>query len=128
MPRPISIALSLKPNTVVEYEWSTLSKFHSGVFYVPKPSDQVISASFMLTDKVLYMFRFTAAHSPETKGRVVGLISHPMLDSALQRLGWYLVFVVPPGNTISCPESSADGLERFWNKVKLLSVEFNPQR
>jgi len=123
--KPSPIPITLKPNTVVEYEWSTLSEFHTGIFYVPKPSDQVISDYFMLTDKVLYIFRSTTAHSSEIKGRLVDFISQPMLDSTLQRLEWHLVFVTPPGNTIACPESSADGLGRFWNKVKLFSVELN---
>jgi len=117
---------SPKPNTVVEYEWSTLSEFHSGVLYVPMPSDQLISDSFILTDKVLYIFRSTTAPSPEIEGGLMDLISQPMLHSTLQRLEWHLVFVTPPGNTIICPESSADELGRFWNKVKLFSVEFNP--
>jgi hypothetical protein len=42
------IPITFKPTTTVEYEWSTLSEFRSGVFYVPKLSDQVISDSFIL--------------------------------------------------------------------------------
>ena len=80
---------------------------------------------FYVTDKVLYIFRFTTAQSPKIRGRMVHF--QPMLDSTLQWLEWHLVFVTPPGNTIACSESSADGLEMFWNKVKLFSVEFNPK-
>jgi hypothetical protein len=49
-------------------------------------------------------------------------ISQPTLHPTLE---WHLVFVTPPGNTIVCPEPSADGLGRSWNKVKLFSTEFN---
>ena len=55
------------------------------------------------------------------------LISRPTLHSTLQKLEWHLVFVIPPGNTIVCPEQSADRLGRFW-KVKLFSAEFDPKR
>ena len=44
---PSMIPITLKPTTTVEYEWSTLSEIYSGIFYVPKPSDQVISDSFI---------------------------------------------------------------------------------
>jgi hypothetical protein len=122
---PWQSTTSAKPNTVVEYEWSALtrSEFHSGVLYIPKLSDQVISDPFILTNKVPYIFRSTTAPSPEIVGGLVDLISQPMLHSTLQRLEWHLVFVTPPGNTIVCPESSIDELGRFWNKVKLFSAE-----
>ena len=66
------------------HEWSTLSEFHSGVFYVPKLSDQVISNSFILTDKVLYIFRFTTAPSPEIEGGLMDFISQPTLHPTLE--------------------------------------------
>jgi hypothetical protein len=121
-----------KPNAAVEYEWSTFtsSKFSSGEFhyvvlYVPELSDQVISDSSILTDKVLYIFRFTTAPSPEIEGGLMDIISQPTLHPTLQSSEWHLVFVTPPGNTIVCPEPSVDRLGRF-GKAKLSSVEFDP--
>ena len=83
-----------------------------------------MSDSFILTDKVLYIFRFTTAPSPEIEGGLMDLISQSTLHSTLQKLEWHLFFVTPPGNAIVCPEPSADRLGRFW-EVKLFSAELD---
>jgi len=122
------LSIRFKPGETIQYQKPKLGPVRSGVFYVPRASNQEAFDSFIVDNGVLYIFQITIADWHTIKGGLMDFYSQQSLQTILQGKEWCFIFVIPPGGVIECPESSDDRLKEFWNKVKLFSVEFAPKK
>ena len=122
---PISIHFT--PESTVEYEDPLLSEFQPGVYYVPRSSKQVVFHSFIMVDQILYVFQFLIASSYPIAS-TMDFFSQSTLDTMLQGMEWRFVFIIPPGGTILCPQESGARFEGLWERVRLFSAVFDPEK
>jgi hypothetical protein len=113
---------SIKFETKDTFGYDKLGEIHSDVFYVPNSPNQVGFDSFILHDEILYIFQITIASKHLIKPGIMDFLSHETLKKAQ----WRFIFVIPPGETVECPESNDDKLKEFWESVAPpLSAEFD---
>ena len=115
------IHLSIKPDYTAEYAGPYPRVINQGVLYVPSNSAQVALDSFILIERVLYIFQMTIALSHPIKEGIMEFLSHPMLQEA----DWYFVFIVPSKLSIVCREANVAKMKLFWDKASLFTVEID---
>jgi hypothetical protein len=119
------IPINFRPSDIIQYEWPVPNVIDTSVYYIPESSNesnQVAFDSFIVDDRVLYIFQFTIAPSPGIKAGIMDFLSQRLLQTTFQGKELRFVFIIPPGYKVECPEASDDRLEEFWNKVKLYSA------
>ena len=107
-----------KPKGTIEYDGSPPENIEKGVFYVPSSDNQVAFDSFMLVDKVLYLFQMTIAASHPISEGIMVFLSRP----TLQTVEWRFIFIIC-GSPFSCSQANYATMKTFWNKVKLFTAE-----
>ena len=110
------------------YQWPGPNVVGPSIYYVPESSNQVALDSFIVVDRVLYIFQFTITTSHPIKAGIMDFFSQQSLQATLQGKEWYFIFIIPPGNMVKCPAASDDRIEEFWKKVKLYSAVVDPKK
>ena len=100
----------------------------SGIYYVPESPNQVGFDSFIVKNKILYIFQFTIADSHPIKGGLVDFFLHTSLHKILEDKEWYFIFVIPQGGRVVCSESGDEKLKEFWKDVKFFTAEVDPEK
>jgi len=117
--------IKFKPKDIVRYD--TLEAIHPDVLYVPNAPNQVGFDSFILHDAILFMFQMTTSPEHPIKLGIMDFLSHETLKKAQG----HFIFVVPPGGTTECRESTDERFKEFWEKagvVPLFTAEFDPEK
>ena len=123
-----AIPISFKPQDITQYQWPGPNVVGSSIYYVPESSNQVAFDSFVVDDRVLYIFQFTIATSHQIRAGIMDFLSQQSLRTTLQGEEWRFIFIIPPGHMVECPEASDNRLEEFWKKVELYSAVIDPKK
>jgi len=110
-----------KPKDTDEYANSHPSDIKEGVFYVPLSQNEVAFDSFLLVDKVLYLFQMTIASRHEIKEGIMESLEHPTLMGA----EWHFIFVTPSGTPIVCSQANVAKMGEFRDKASLFVAEID---
>jgi hypothetical protein len=124
-----SITVKFFPRKIVEFKGATIKvTIHQkqeieGVFFVPKSTNQAFD-SFIVSDGFLYIFRFSTAAEHDIEQGLVSFFSRKaLLDRLPPKTRWYFIFVIPSGNSISCPQPHDRELAEFLKDVRLFSAQ-----
>ena len=115
--------IRFKPKATIEYDGSRPDGIEEGVFYVPSSDNQVAFDSFMLVDRILYLFQMTIAASHPISEGIMEFLSHPKLQAA----EWHFIFIIH-GSPFSCTRANFPKMETFWKKVRLFTAEVDVHR
>jgi hypothetical protein len=131
-------SISFKPYDIIQFEKRALKTLRPGIFYVPKSSSKYFNNkyykynqeafdSFIVVDRVLYIFQFTIADRHPIKGGLVDFFTRESFRPILRGTEWRFIFVIPQGNDIACSESTDTRMKnKFWGKAKLYTAEIDP--
>ena len=131
-------SISFKPYDIIQFEKRALKTLRPGIFYVPKSSSKYFNNkyykynqeafdSFIVVDRVLYIFQFTIADRHPIKGGLVDFFTRESFRPILRGTEWRFIFVIPQGNDIACSESTDPRMKKkFWGKAKLYTAEIDP--
>ena len=122
------LPIDFKPHSTIQFPSPRPSEVSSGIYYVPESPSQVAFDSFIVENGVLHIFQFTIAESHSIKGGLMDFFSHKSLHKILQEKEWYIIFVIPRGGKLVCPESSDERLKEFWKKAKFFTAEVDPKK
>lgn len=119
-----SVTIDFQPSSTVEYEGNSIKKINADVLYVPKSPNQVAFDSFIVFKGSLYIFQFTITSKHDIKPGLVDFFfsEHQSLPPKAK---WHLIFVVPPGNTITCPQPSESNLVELLKEERVFSAQLN---
>ncbi|KAI0301474.1 hypothetical protein BC826DRAFT_1183413 [Russula brevipes] len=121
-----SIIVKFSPRKTVEHKGATIHQEQEieGVFFVPKSTNQATFDSFIVSDGFLYIFRFSIAAEHDIDQGLVSFFSRQaLLDRLPPKTRWYFIFVIPSGNSISCPQPRDRELAEFLKDVRLFSAQ-----
>jgi len=121
-----SIIVKFSPRKTVEHKGATIHQEQEieGVFFVPKSTNQATFDSFIVSDGFLYIFRFSIAVEHDIDQGLVSYFSRQaLLDRLPPKTRWYFIFVIPSGNSISCPQPRDRELAEFLKDVRLFSAQ-----
>ena len=126
---PISTgdSVKVKPDKTIEIPKSGLSLVESSTFYVPTASNQEGFDSFIVHNKVLYIFQFTIAASHDIKGGLMDFFSQEPFKEILRGIKWHFIFVMPPRVEVECRETSDERMKKVWKETRLFSARLDPQ-
>ena len=117
-----TIAFNFTPRT----QWPGPDVVNPFTYYMPESSNQVAFDSFVVVDRVLYMFKFMIAPKHAIRAGIMDFLSQQSLRTTWEELRF--VFIIPPECKVECAQASDNKLEGFWNNVKLYSAVFNPKK
>jgi hypothetical protein len=96
--------INVKPSQTLEYSDNGPSHLSSDILYIPELTNQVALDSFILLNGILHIFQFTIGSKHDIKPGLVDFFRKlpdiPSMDK------WRFVFILPPNQTVICPEPS----------------------
>jgi hypothetical protein len=99
-----SMTVDFSPREIVdEYDGATIRQPQQGIegiFFIPK---QAAFDSFVVFDGILYIFQFSIAAEHDIEQGLASF-SRQGLDWLPPKTKWYLIFVIPSGKRITCPQ------------------------
>jgi len=123
-----TIPINFTPQYIMMYKWPGPDVVNPSIYYMPESSNQVAFDSFIVVDRVLYMFQFTIAPVHAIKAGIIDFLSQQSLQTTWRGGELCFVFIIPPGCKVECTQAKDNKLERFWNNVKLYSAVVDPKK
>ena len=125
---PNTLTINFKPRNTIQFLSPRPDEVSSGIYYVPESPSQIAFDSFIVENGVLHIFQFTIAESHSIEGGLMDFFSYKSLHKILQEKELYIIFVIPRGGKLVCPESSDERLKKFWKNAKFFITEVDPKK